>query len=104
MISSSWTPMAEQERQQHREPPNSFPLGMVLQACPQIGDYGPGGSVSSWRDLMTAAVVVGQCSVSVQAPTRKLAGSLVPRTRRRLLRAFSKGEGTSTPPVDICEI
>lgn len=31
---------------------------MVLQACPQIADYGPGGSVSSWRDLMTAAVVV----------------------------------------------
>jgi replication initiation protein RepC len=31
---------------------------MVLQACPQISDYGPGGSVFSWRDLMTAAVVV----------------------------------------------
>lgn len=31
---------------------------MVVQACPQIADYGSGGSVSSWRDLMTAAVVV----------------------------------------------
>jgi replication initiation protein RepC len=36
----------------------SFPLAMVLQACPEIAIYGPGGSVSSWRDLMAAAVVV----------------------------------------------
>lgn len=31
---------------------------MVLQACPEIRMYGPGGVVTSWRDLMTAAVVV----------------------------------------------
>lgn len=31
---------------------------MVLKACPQIADYGPGGTVTSWRDLMSAAVVV----------------------------------------------
>jgi len=36
----------------------SFPLGMVLQACPQILDYGPGGGIASWRELMAAAVVV----------------------------------------------
>lgn len=36
----------------------SFPLGMVLQACPDISDYGPGGQITNWRDLMTAAVVV----------------------------------------------
>ncbi|MNI33430.1 hypothetical protein D3C73_873790 [compost metagenome] len=36
----------------------AFPLGLVMRACPQIGDYGPGGSVSQWRDLMSAAVVV----------------------------------------------
>ncbi|MEZ2127599.1 MULTISPECIES: plasmid replication protein RepC [unclassified Sinorhizobium] len=36
----------------------SFPLGLVLQACPQIGDYGPGGKIGNWRDLMSAAVVV----------------------------------------------
>jgi len=39
-------------------PLKSFPLGMVLQACPQISDYGPDGQIGSWRDLMTAAVVV----------------------------------------------
>lgn len=36
----------------------SFPLGLVLRACPQISDYGPGGAVTAWRDLMSAAVVV----------------------------------------------
>ncbi|MGR9244050.1 plasmid replication protein RepC (plasmid) [Rhizobium leguminosarum] len=40
------------------EPINSFPLGMVLRACPQILDYGPNGGISHWRELMTAAVVV----------------------------------------------
>ncbi|MBZ5763863.1 replication initiation protein RepC, partial [Rhizobium sp. VS19-DR104.2] len=36
----------------------AFPLGLVLQACPEILSYGPGGSIGSWRDLMAAAVVV----------------------------------------------
>lgn len=36
----------------------AFPLAMVLRACPQIVDYGPGGAVANWRDLMSAAVVV----------------------------------------------
>ncbi|MBB5551131.1 replication initiation protein RepC [Rhizobium lentis] len=36
----------------------SFPLGLVLQACPAILDYGPGGTIGNWRDLMSAAVVV----------------------------------------------
>jgi len=36
----------------------SFPLALVLRACPQISDYGPGGAVSAWRDLMSAAVVI----------------------------------------------
>jgi replication initiation protein RepC len=40
------------------EASKSFPLGMVLKACPMIADYGPGGGIESWRDLMSAAVVV----------------------------------------------
>jgi len=40
------------------EPIKAFPLGMVLKACPDIVDYGPGGAITSWRDLMSAAVVV----------------------------------------------
>jgi replication initiation protein RepC len=35
-----------------------FPLKLVLQACPQIADYGPRGTIACWRDLMSAAVVV----------------------------------------------
>ncbi|MBV7518936.1 plasmid replication protein RepC [Ensifer sp. ENS12] len=41
-----------------REPIKAFPLGMVLQACPEIRDYAPNGTVENWRDLMSAAVVV----------------------------------------------
>ena len=40
------------------EPQKPYPLPLVLQACPEIVPFGPGGSISSWRDLMTAAVVV----------------------------------------------
>ena len=36
----------------------SLPLSLVLQACPQIADYAPGGIVRTWRDLMAAAIVV----------------------------------------------
>ncbi|WP_377295278.1 plasmid replication protein RepC [Rhizobium sp. SG2393] len=43
---------------QGSEPTKSYPLGLVLKACPQIADYGPGGTISSWRELMAAAVVV----------------------------------------------
>ena len=41
-----------------REPIKAFPLGMVLRACPQITDYGVGGRIEHWRELMKAAVVV----------------------------------------------
>ncbi len=36
----------------------AFPLSLVLKACPDIVNYGPGGEIASWRDLMSAAVVV----------------------------------------------
>ncbi|HHV68026.1 MAG TPA: replication initiation protein RepC [Ochrobactrum intermedium] len=36
----------------------AFPLGMVLRACPQMTDYGPGGRIEHWSELMKAAVVV----------------------------------------------
>ncbi|MGZ2454367.1 replication initiation protein RepC [Rhizobium ruizarguesonis] len=46
------------EAKRQREPIRSFPLGMVVRACPQISDYAPGGRIGQWRDLMAAAVVV----------------------------------------------
>jgi replication initiation protein RepC len=36
----------------------TFPLGLVLQACPDISDYAPGGKIGNWRDMMSAAIVV----------------------------------------------
>jgi len=36
----------------------AYPLGMVLRACPEIRSYGRGGEITSWRDMMAAAVVV----------------------------------------------
>ncbi len=35
----------------------TYPLGMVLEACPDILDFASGG-ISSWRDLTTTAAVV----------------------------------------------
>jgi replication initiation protein RepC len=37
-------------------PPRAYPLGMVLEACPDIVDYAKGGEIGSWRDLENAAV------------------------------------------------
>ncbi|AIC30127.1 replication initiation protein RepC 2 (plasmid) [Rhizobium etli bv. mimosae str. IE4771] len=47
--SSSREPRNEQQR--------AVPLGLVLKACPTISDYALGG-IGSWRELMSAAVVV----------------------------------------------
>jgi len=40
------------------DPQKPYPLALVLQACPEIIPFGPGGTITSWRDFMTAAVVV----------------------------------------------
>jgi replication initiation protein RepC len=39
-------------------PSRTYPLGMVLQACPDIADYGKSGEISCWRDLIDAAAIV----------------------------------------------
>jgi replication initiation protein RepC len=44
------------DRQQPSQ--RTYPLGMVLQACPDIVDYGKGGEISCWRDLIDAAAIV----------------------------------------------
>jgi len=40
------------------EPLKTFPLGLVLKACPTFVDYAKGGSIGNWREMMTAAVTV----------------------------------------------
>ncbi|MBB3291124.1 MULTISPECIES: plasmid replication protein RepC [Rhizobium] len=36
----------------------SFPLDLILRACPEITAYGPTGQIKSWRDLLSASLVV----------------------------------------------
>ncbi|KAA1179827.1 replication initiation protein RepC [Rhizobium tropici] len=36
----------------------SFPLDLILRACPEIAAYGPGGQIKSWRDLLAASLIV----------------------------------------------
>ncbi|MNT12790.1 hypothetical protein D3C72_1477330 [compost metagenome] len=56
--SSPQAEIPEPARPEIRQSAQAFPLSTVLKACPDIVDYGPGGKVQSWRDLMMAAVVV----------------------------------------------
>lgn len=58
---------AEQKPQPSRFAEGSYPLGMVLSACPDIVDYAKGG-ISNWRDfLATAAVVRSMLGISPSA-------------------------------------
>ncbi|MCP3477955.1 replication initiation protein RepC (plasmid) [Bradyrhizobium sp. CCGUVB1N3] len=58
---------AEPKPQPTRFAEGSYPLGMVLSACPDIIDYAKGG-ISNWRDfLATAAVVRSMLGISPSA-------------------------------------
>jgi replication initiation protein RepC len=50
-------PTSEPQPERSRPPQQGFPLGMVLEACPDIVDYAKGG-ISNWRDLQSTAAVV----------------------------------------------
>jgi replication initiation protein RepC len=50
-------PTGEQRPEQKPGSARTYPLGMVLEACPDILDFAPGG-ISSWRDLASTAAVV----------------------------------------------
>lgn len=55
------------EPQKPRVAETAYPLGMVMNACPDIADYAKGG-ISSWRDLLaTAAVVRSMLGISPSA-------------------------------------
>lgn len=41
-----------------KDEPEMLPLSMVLRACPEIGNFGRGGSIGSWREMTAAAVTV----------------------------------------------
>jgi replication initiation protein RepC len=61
-----------QRREQKPGSARTYPLGMVLEACPDILDFALGG-ISSWRDLMsTASVVRSALGVSPDAWSQAL--------------------------------
>ncbi|RTM08438.1 MAG: replication initiation protein RepC [Hyphomicrobiales bacterium] len=55
------------EPQTPRTAETAYPLGMVMNACPDIADYAKGG-ISNWRDLLaTAAAVRSMLGISPSA-------------------------------------
>jgi replication initiation protein RepC len=50
-------PRSELKPETSRAPEGAFPLGMVLDACPDIVDYSKGG-IANWRDFEVAAAAV----------------------------------------------
>jgi replication initiation protein RepC len=48
---------AEPKPEPVRAPQQAYPLGMVLDACPDIADYAKGG-IANWRDFLAVAIVV----------------------------------------------
>src|SRR5271167_726236 len=50
-------PNSEPPSEPSRPPQQAYPLGMVLEACPDIADYAKGG-ISNWRDFLGVAAVV----------------------------------------------
>src|SRR5258708_2026166 len=48
----------EPKLQPSRVAEGSYPLGMVLSACPDIVDYAKGGIISNWRDFLATAAAV----------------------------------------------
>ncbi len=40
------------------EPIKTFPLGLVLRACPEVVMYAPNATINSWRELMSVAITV----------------------------------------------
>lgn len=47
---------------------NAYPLGMVLDACPDLIDYASGGQIANWRDFVaTAAIVRSMLGISPSA-------------------------------------
>ncbi len=62
----SRTAKSEPQPQASKPPFQTFPLGMVLEACPDIVDYAKGG-ISNWRDFLATAAVA--CSILRISPS-----------------------------------
>jgi replication initiation protein RepC len=75
----------------------AYPLGMVLEACPDIADYAKGG-ISSWRDLIaTASLARAALGISADA-WREAQETMGPGDAAVIIAAIlQKGEAISSP-------
>lgn len=90
------------EPQTPRIAETAYPLGMVLNACPDISDYAKGGlrtGATCWRPRPLCA----RCLGSVPAPGRRRKPSWAKCRPRWLSRAFCSA-AQSAPPAAICAV
>lgn len=80
-----------------------LPLGMVLRACPQIADYGPGGGISHWRELMTAAVVVRSMLGVSPSAYEEACNAMGAENAAVAMACILEHRTSSIPPGAICE-
>lgn len=92
----------EEEPRREPEPLKPFPLGMVLRACPDISAYGPGGAISSWRDMMSAAVVVRSMLGVSPSAYQEACEVMGPENAATAMACILEKGGRSTRPAAIC--
>jgi replication initiation protein RepC len=98
-------PASQKDRGQAAEPiplrPNppetAFPLGMVLDACPDIADYSKTG-ISNWRDFQATASVV-RSMLGISPSAFEDAQAVMGETNAAIVVAaiLQKGEAVSSP-------
>nr|WP_245277953.1 replication initiation protein RepC [Rhizobium leguminosarum] len=70
----------------------------MLQACPEIGAYGPHGTVGTWRDLMAAAVAVRSMLGVRPSASCEIMG---PENAATVMAWSWRGQGISTRPAVV---
>ncbi|NKK75100.1 hypothetical protein GFM13_33340 [Rhizobium leguminosarum bv. viciae] len=81
-------------------------LSLVLRACPEMVPFGPGGTIGSWREMMTAPLQFDLCWALAHRRMRRMrrrARQWGRRGRQSLSLAFLSGQITSTRRADIYE-
>jgi replication initiation protein RepC len=87
----------------------SYPLGMVMEACPDVRDYGPSGQVRSWSDFLNAAGAVrSMIGISPDAwrEAQEALGSVeahivVATILQRSIHSSEAGPGSGDGGIDI---
>jgi replication initiation protein RepC len=77
---------------------------MVLRACPQIADYGPGGRIAHWRELMTAAVVIRSMLGVSPSAYEEASNAMGQESAAVAMACIIERSYLITPPAAICAI